>query len=220
MLGITNLFAYILGAIAIVLVPGPNSIYVLTVSARNGVKKGYAGALGIFFGDSTLMLLTALGAASVLRTNLILFNVVRLAGAAYLGYLGIRMLYGGALTLFRRNQTGPVGGEAVVPQSEPDTASFWHYSRKALMISLVNPKAILFFLSFFVQFVDPAYPYPAISFLTLGAIMQGFSMLYLSTLILAGSGLARVFSRKRKLKALLNSMIGGLFVGFGIRLAE
>lgn len=217
MFGISNVLAYVIGAIAIVLVPGPNSIYVLTTSARHGIRSGYGGALGIFIGDSTLMLLTAVGAASVLRTNLMVFNIVRLIGAAYLCYLGGKMLYGGARTILRHAEPGPARQE--VPE-EAGAASFGHSCRKALMISLINPKAILFFLSFFVQFVDPAYPYPAISFLILGGIMQGFSMLYLSTLIVAGASLSRLFARQKKLKAVLNSMIGGLFVSFGIRLAS
>jgi leucine efflux protein len=218
MFGVTHLLTYILGVIAIVLVPGPNSIYVLTTSARKGIKCGYGGALGIFVGDSTLMSLSALGAASVLHTNLLLFNIVRLIGAAYLCYLGVGMLLGGARSLINR------GAEVIKPDARTDEASheitsFWNHCRKALMISLINPKAILFFLSFFVQFVDPAYAYPTISFLVLGVIMQCFSMCYLSVLILAGSSLARVFSRQNKLKALLHGMIGGLFVSFGIRLA-
>lgn len=220
MLGITNPLAYIIGAIAIVLVPGPNSIYVLTVSARHGARCGYGGALGIFTGDSTLMLLTALGAASVLRANLMVFTAVRLAGAAYLCYLGGRMLAGGARSLLHRDaRADGAPAQPVAPDVE-EPPSFWHSWRKALMISLINPKAILFFLSFFVQFVDPSYPYPAISFFVLGAIMQTFSMLYLGTLTVAGVSLARMFSHRYRLKAFLNSMIGALFVGFGIRIAS
>ena len=91
--------------------------------------------------------------------------------------------------------------------------------RVALLISLMNPKAILFFVSFFIQFVSPAYPHPWLSFLVLGVIVQGCSMVYLSTLILGGSYLAAVFRRRRKLAALCTGSVGGLFIGFGARLA-
>lgn len=219
MFGVTHLLTYVLGVIAIVLVPGPNSIYVLTTSARNGIKSGYGGALGVFIGDSTLMSLSALGAASVLHANLLLFNIVRLIGAAYLCYLGVGMLFGGARSLLKGRMENVKLGEAQVDVAPQEKTAFWGSCRKALMISLINPKAILFFLSFFVQFVDPAYAYPTLSFLTLGVILQCFSMTYLSVLIVAGSSLARIFSRQKKLKALLQSMIGGLFVSFGIRLA-
>lgn len=218
MFGVMYLFSYVLGVLAIVLVPGPNSIYVLTTAARSGIRSGYGGALGIFIGDTVLMSLSALGAASVLHANLFLFNVVRLAGAAYLCYLGAGMLFNGLRSLVGK-RTQAVQADAAEAPVAREHASFWTSCRKALMISLINPKAILFFLSFFVQFVDPDYAYPTISFLVLGAIMQCFSMCYLSILILAGSSLARVFSRQTRLKALLHGMIGGLFVSFGIRLA-
>lgn len=219
MLGIVHPVAYLLGVIAIVLVPGPNSIYVLTSAARHGCKVGYGGALGIFLGDSTLMMLTAMGAASVLHANLMLFNIVRMIGAAYLFWLGGRMLLGGWRTLMNRQATAqPTVAETLQPDDQP-AMTFFACTRKALMISLINPKAILFFLSFFVQFVDPGYAYPAASFVVLGAIMQCVSMAYLSVLIVAGARLARMFAQSRKLKALMHSLVGMLFVGFGARLA-
>ena len=91
--------------------------------------------------------------------------------------------------------------------------------RRALVISLLNPKAIFFFISFFVQFVNPQYPYPALSFALLGAIVQVASALYLSTLIVGGVRLAQLFARHQRLGALLNTAVGALFVAFGVRLA-
>jgi leucine efflux protein len=91
--------------------------------------------------------------------------------------------------------------------------------RKAAVISLLNPKAILFFISFFVQFLDPTYPYPALSFLLLAAIVQVCSALYLSLLIFSGTFLASQFRRRRRLAAGLTAGVGAVFVGFGVRLA-
>jgi leucine efflux protein len=91
--------------------------------------------------------------------------------------------------------------------------------RKALTISLLNPKAILFFVSFFVQFVDPAYETPALSFLILGAVVQIFSFLYLTSLIFGGTFLAAQFRRRRRLSTGLTSCVGAVFVGFGAKLA-
>ena len=92
--------------------------------------------------------------------------------------------------------------------------------RRALVISLLNPKAIFFFISFFVQFVDTQYPYPALSFALLGAIVKVASALYLSTLIVGGGvRLAQLFARHQRLGALLNTAVGALFVAFGVRLA-
>jgi leucine efflux protein len=91
--------------------------------------------------------------------------------------------------------------------------------RRALVISLLDPKAILFFVSFFIQFVEPGYPYPALSFLVLGAVVQFFSLLYLSALIFGGRFLAGQFRERRRLAAGATAGVGALFVGFGIKLA-
>jgi leucine efflux protein len=91
--------------------------------------------------------------------------------------------------------------------------------KRALVISLLNPKAILFLLSFFVQFIDPAYETPAVPFLILGGIIMALSALYLSALIFAGARLAQGFSRRKRLSASLSSAVGGLFVWFGAKLA-
>lgn len=77
--------------------------------------------------------------------------------------------------------------------------------RRALVVSLLNPKAILFFISFFVQFVDPSYAHPVLSFLTLGAWAQLFSFTYLSVLIFSGTFLAATFRRRKRLTAGLSA---------------
>jgi leucine efflux protein len=87
------------------------------------------------------------------------------------------------------------------------------------VISLLNPKAILFFISFFVQFVDPSYATPALSFLILGTVIQIFSLLYLTALIFGGTFLAAQFRRHSRLSAGLTSCVGAVFVGFGAKLA-
>ncbi|SCE11688.1 leucine efflux protein [Streptomyces sp. BpilaLS-43] len=86
------------------------------------------------------------------------------------------------------------------------------------MVSLFNPKAILFLISFFVQFVDPGYAYPALSFLLLGTLLQIGSFLYLSTLIFGGTRLATAFRRRKRLSAGATSAAGVLFLGFAAKL--
>ncbi len=208
-LGITNLALYVVCVIFIVLLPGPNSLYVLGVAAQRGVRAGYLGACGIFLGDSVLMLLAAAGLASLLRTVAWIFVVVKLAGALYLAWIGWGMLRAG-LRNWRRSEAPPPAPARV------DSA---HPLPKALLISLLNPKAILFFVSFFIQFVDPAYAYPALSFLILGAIVQVVSGLYLSLLILSGARLAAAFRRRRRLSAGLTGALGAAFMAFSARLA-
>lgn len=211
MFGITDLTTYILGTIFIVLLPGPNSMYVLSVAAQRGVRAGFAGACGVFVGDFVLMTLAATGAAGLLQANPALFAIVKYAGGAYLAWLGIAMLRGAWAGWQQRRQNQTVTTAPVLDSNRP-------FSR-ALLISLMNPKAILFFVSFFVQFVDPAYPYPALTFAILGAIVQLCSALYLTTLILAGNHLAEAFRRRRRLSAAMGGAVGAMFIGFGAKLA-
>ena len=88
-----------------------------------------------------------------------------------------------------------------------------------MVISLLNPKAILFLLSFFVQFIDPTYETPAVPFLILSSIIMVFSALYLSALIFLGARMAQAFRARKRLSASLSSSVGGLFLWFGTKLA-
>lgn len=207
--GITDLATYILGTIFIVLLPGPNSMYVMSMAARHGVSAGYRGACGVFLGDTVLMMLAAAGAASLLRTTPTLFMGVKFMGASYLAWVGIGLIRA-AIATWRNAATD----RASVPLADASRPL-----RTALVISLFNPKAILFFVSFFVQFVDPAYAHPALSFAILGSILQAFSAIYLSTLIFAGARLAAQVRRHRRLSATGTGSVGGLFLGFGVKLA-
>ncbi|MDM7949703.1 leucine efflux protein LeuE [Hydrogenophaga sp.] len=211
--GVTDIWTYALGALGIVLLPGPNSMFVLAVASARGVTAGYQAATGVFVGDAVLLLLTALGAATLLHTYPALFVVVKYAGAAYLAWLGV-----GLIRSTLRQGLAPVAACAESVSTRPDAPAA-HPFRRALLISLLNPKAILFLLSFFVQFIDPAYPVPAVPFLILSAIVMLFSALYLSALIVGGAHLAQVFRARRRLSAGLASGVGVLFVGFGAKLA-
>jgi leucine efflux protein len=185
---------------------------VLSVATARGIKAGYQGALGVFVGDTILLCFTALGAASLLRSNPALFMVVKYAGAAYLAWMGLNLMWDAVKK--RRNKTMPVA----LPLADVP-AHLAHPFKRALVISLLNPKAILFLLSFFVQFIDPSYPSPAVPFLILSSIVMAFSALYLSALIFAGTRLAQAFSRRSRLSAGLSIAVGGLFVWFGVKLA-
>ncbi|GHD58565.1 leucine efflux protein [Streptomyces goshikiensis] len=214
MLGVTDLPTYIAGLILIILLPGPNSLYVLSVAARRGVRTGYKAAAGVFTGDAVLMVLAAAGAASLLRTSPMLFGVVKLLGAGYLTWLAIGMMRGAwALWRSRHGEEG-VAAEAAAPEGDGERPY-----RRALLISLFNPKAILFLVSFFVQFVDPGYAYPALSFLVLGGLLQTGSFLYLTLLIFAGTRLSEAFRRRKRLSVGATSAASVLFLGFAAKLA-
>ncbi|WP_405489652.1 leucine efflux protein LeuE [Streptomyces sp. NBC_00096] len=221
MLGVTDLPTYLAGLVLIILLPGPNSLYVLSVAARGGVREGYKAACGVFTGDAVLMTLAAVGAGALLQTSPMLFGIVKLLGAGYLTWLAVGMLRG-AWTMWRTRRERTA--EAAVAAAEAveagaaagDTERPY---RRALLISVFNPKAILFLMSFFVQFVDPAYAYPALSFLLLGGLLQIGSFLYLTTLIFGGDRLAAAFRRRKRLAAGASSAAGVLFLGFAAKLA-
>lgn len=204
--GILDLWTYVAGTIFIILLPGPNSLFVLATGVRHGVRIGYQAALGVFVGDTILMTLVAGGAASVLRVMPVLFMALKILGALYLCYLGLRLL---------TSAWRPTAPDQVRPVAVESGGQF----RKALLLSLLNPKAILFLLSFFVQFVDPSYAHPALSFLILAGILQCFSFLYLSLLIFGGARLAAAFRRRQGVARLGCAATGGLFLWFAARLA-
>ncbi|MFD6877056.1 MULTISPECIES: leucine efflux protein LeuE [unclassified Streptomyces] len=214
MLGVTDLPTYLAGLVLIVLLPGPNSLYVLSVAARGGVKEGYKAACGVFTGDTVLMVLTAAGAGALLQASPLVFTVVKFLGAGYLGWLAVGMMRAawGMWRDRKAHQEELLAGEAPAGGAERPY-------RRALVVSLVNPKAILFLLSFFVQFVDPGYAYPALSFLLLGVVSQLVSFLYLSTLIFTGTRLSAAFRRRKRLSAGATSAAGVLFLGFAAKLA-
>ncbi|MER6450373.1 leucine efflux protein LeuE [Streptomyces venezuelae] len=214
MLGVTDLPTYLAGLVLIILLPGPNSLYVLSVAARRGVRTGYKAAAGVFTGDAVLMLLTAVGAGALLRASPLVFTVVKFLGAGYLAWLAVGMMRG-AWALWRTRAERAEAREAV----PADPAENERPYRRALLISLLNPKAILFLMSFFVQFVDPSYAYPALSFLLLGGLLQTGSFLYLTMLIFGGTRLSAAFRRRKRLSAGATSAAGVLFLGFAAKLA-
>ncbi|TVL92595.1 leucine efflux protein LeuE [Streptomyces sp. SAJ15] len=241
MLGITDLSTYLAGLALIILLPGPNSLYVVSVAARRGPRTGYRAAGGVLVGDTVLMALSAGGVASLLQASPVLFAVVKFAGAGYLSWLAVGMLRG-AWTLWRERgaradatkapgasgvsrASGASRASGTASVAGPSDASAKEREaverpfRRAVVISLLNPKAILFFISFFVQFVDPEYAHPALSFVALGAWAQLFSFTYLTILIFSGSFLAATFRRRKRLTAGLSAAAGTAFLGFAAKLS-
>ncbi|MEE6269633.1 MULTISPECIES: leucine efflux protein LeuE [Streptomyces] len=227
MLGITDLPTYLVGLALIVLLPGPNSLYVVSVAARRGRRVAYRAAAGVLCGDTVLMTLSAGGVASLLKTSPVLFGIVKFVGAGYLTWLAVGMLRGAwslwrdgrARRALRDEAARQAAGQAPEAAAEAPKATVERPFRRALVVSLLNPKAILFFISFFVQFVDPSYAHPVLSFVTLGAWAQLFSFTYLSLLIFSGTFLAATFRRRKRLTAGLSAGAGAAFLGFAAKLS-
>ena len=202
--GVLNYWTYLVGAIFIVLVPGPNTLFVLKNSVSSGMKGGYLAACGVFIGDAVLMFLAWAGVATLIKTTPILFNIIRYLGAFYLLYLGSKILYA---TLKGKNNEAK--------SDEPQYGAILN----ALILSLTNPKAILFYVSFFVQFIDVNAPHTGISFFILATTLELVSFCYLSFLIISGAFVTQYIRTKKKLAKVGNSLIGLMFVGFAARLA-
>lgn len=204
--GVLNFWTYVAGAIFLVLVPGPNTLFVLKNSLSSGVRSGYQAALGVFIGDAVLMFLAYAGVATLIQTNQLLFTLVRYLGAAYLLWLGIKMLY---TTLLTKKQQQPTVTKVA------RGAVF----KRALVLSLTNPKAILFYVSFFLQFIDINGAHPGVAFFILATVLELASVCYLSFLIFGGAYFTKLIGTRQRLSKLGNSLIGLLFLGFALRLA-
>lgn len=211
MLGITELWTYVLAVVIIIVLPGPNSLYCLSVSAGHGRAAGWRALAGILVGDSILMMTTILGAGTVLRVYPAVFDAIKLIGGAYLAYLGIRLLIGAYYNFKNRHQIRRAEFGIKTPSRQ-------NYFYRSLSLSLTNPKAILFFLSFFVQFVDPAYDKPWLSFLILALILQAVSFMYLMLLVYTGKALAERFVKRPVLGSALMMAASGLFIGFAVNM--
>jgi len=211
--GIIYFPSYLMGAILIILLPGPNSLYVLALSAEQGWRKGVWASAGIVVGDAIIMLSVALGAATVLASSPLTYNLLRLLGAGYLAWLGLGIIRVG---IDRLQTKEPSSKPPSLKQAE--TIMRMHPFLAALLLALTNPKAIFFFISFFTQFVDPDFHQPALGFFYLAVVTQLISMAYLATLIGAGQYCLGLVKAHPMIAAGLWLATGLLFIAFSLRL--
>lgn len=153
-----------------------------------------------------------MGAISVLTAYPALFTIIKYAGAAYLTFIGIKLLHGAYLTWQRK-------GDGTYEVKTIKKSSANKAFKKALFVSFLNPKVILFLLSFFVQFVDPTYNNPVLPFFILAITLQTFSIIYLAVLIYAGSKLAAAFKSRKRITALSSGAVGTGFIAFAVKLS-
>lgn len=142
MFGITDLTAYLIGVVIIITLPSANSLYCLSVAASRGKRADGQTMSRILVGDTILILATVFGAGTLLKLYPSVFDVIKLIGGCYLAYLGIRLIIGAYHTFKNRH--------LIANQSfNPPKVANQNYFHRSLSLSLTNPKAILFFLSFF-----------------------------------------------------------------------
>ena len=146
MLGIADYGAFCAAILLFLALPGPGTFALLTSTAKGGFRAGAAATFGVIAGDQVLLWLAVAGVAALLAAQPLLFQAVQYLGAAYLAWIGLRLLFA------RPGSSSPV-------RIEPR-----HYARQAFLITLLNPKAIVFYMAFFPLFIDPATHRGAVTF--------------------------------------------------------
>lgn len=204
--GIINVWTFLAGALVIILLPGPNSLYVLRTGMGRGAKAASRAIAGVMMGDLVLIFLAWAGVATLIRTSPHVFMIVKYLGAMFLLYLGVKIILS---TLRQRDASQP---------AEPVKED--NYFLRALLLGITNPKAILFYVSFFIQFIDPTVTHTAPAFAVLGSMIQIISLSYYLLLLLAGSVMVRFLKSRTRLVKLANMLTGMLFFGFAVRLVS
>lgn len=201
MLGVTDYPAFVVAFIIFLLIPGPGNLVLISSTTKGGIRGGFAAALGVILGDQVLSWMALAGLAAVLATSPVAFAAVQWLGAIYLFWLGTKMLLAKP-------------GAAPVLNIKP-----YHYLRQALVITLLNPKAIVFYMAFFPLFVDPVQNRGLVTFAFLAATIAVLAFLYCVVAILLTHFLAERFRTNRYISFTLEKLAGLCLVGFGLRLA-
>jgi len=223
-LGILHLGAFVAAGLLLNLTPGPDLVYTSTQAGLHGARAGWIAALGIGAGGLVHVTLGALGVSALIATSAAAFGVLKLVGAAWLVWLGLKLL----LAREAPAATPPVPHAAPAADPTPVRRAAPIF-RDAVLVSVLNPKVALFFLAFVPQFIDPASPRPALAFVALGAVFVANGTLVTGAVgTLTAAAAASLRSRPadrgwRRGAALvaraLPRAIGALFIGLGLRLA-
>jgi threonine/homoserine/homoserine lactone efflux protein len=196
---------YIVASLALIATPGQDMIYVLTRSLAQGRMAGIASAVGVCLGILVHTALAALGVGAILKASATLFVVLKLAGAAYLVYLGLRMI-------FARAGGNPLDGDAA-------RLSPMALVRQGMLSNVTNPKIVLFFFAFLPQFVDPAGAHPTRDLVFLGVLYAAMALPVKGAVALAAGSLAERIRRTPAIVTTIHRAGGAVLVALGARLA-
>lgn len=206
MFGIHDYGVFLLAGIMLNLTPGQDTIYIAGRSMAEGVRVGIASALGVGAGSTIHVLAATLGLSALLATSALAFSVVKWAGAAYLAYLGLKLL-------LSRRRFDPA---AIVQQRDSSGGSAF---RRGILTNVLNPKVAVFFLAFLPQFVSPDSPRRAAAFLVLGGTFVVTGTLWCLVIAVVSARASGRIRRSATAATVMNRIAGGLFVGLGIKLA-
>ncbi len=201
MFGISDYGAFVAAVILFLAIPGPGNLALVTSTGKGGVQGGLAATLGIIAGDQVLMWAAVAGVAAVLAASPALFDAVQWMGAAYLAWLGVRML-----------RARP--GDAPVIDIRAG-----QYFRQAALITLMNPKAIVFYMAFFPLFVDPTRHQGLWTFGAMAITIAALTFAYGTIMVALTRAFANRLRASPRLRSLLEKAAGVCLIGFSIKLA-
>jgi len=201
MFGISDYGAFVAAIVLFLAVPGPGNLALLSSTAQGGIRGGLAATLGLIAGDQVLLWCAVAGVAALLQSAPALFAAVQWLGAAYLAWLGFKMV------------TAKPGAQPIL-NIEPR-----HYFKQAGLITLLNPKAIVFYMAFFPLFVDPARQQGVLTFAAMAATIAVLTLAYGAIVVLLTYRLAERMRAQPRIARALEKLAGVFLIGFGIKLA-
>ena len=201
MFGVADYGAFVVAVIVFLAIPGPGNLALITSTGKGGVRGGLAATLGVIAGDQVLIWLAVVGMAALLAASPLLFTGVQWLGAAYLAWLGWRLI-----------------------TAKPGDAPVLHiragqYFRQALMITLLNPKAIVFYMAFFPLFVDPKQQPGLVTFGFMAVTVAALTFLYGVLAVALTHHFAERLRANPSITRWLNRLAGTMLLGFGLMLA-
>ena len=201
MFGVSDYGAFVAAVIIFLAIPGPGNLALITSTSKGGIRGGLAATLGVIAGDQVLMWAAVAGVAAVLATYPAAFHAVQWLGAAYLAWLGLKMLLAKP-------------GAKPVLEIRPH-----HYFRQAGLITLLNPKAIVFYMAFFPLFIDPAQHPGMGTFGAMAATIAALTFIYGLIVVLLTHHLAERMKANPIVGRALQKLAGVFLLGFGVKLA-
>jgi leucine efflux protein len=199
--GIADYGAFVVAILVFLLIPGPGNLALITSTSKGGIRGGLAATLGVIAGDQVLMWLAVAGVAALLATYPTAFKIVQFSGAAYLAFLGIKMLIAKP-------------GDAPILKMEAR-----RFFMQSFAITLLNPKAIVFYMAFFPLFINPAQHQGLLTFGVMAVTVAALTFMYgLCSTLITHFAAERIRSSPRMTGA-LNKIAGMFLIGFGIKLA-
>ncbi|MEN9438524.1 MAG: hypothetical protein RIR09_3179 [Pseudomonadota bacterium] len=201
MFGIADFGAFVAAFILLLFIPGPGNLAIITSTTKGGLRGGLAATLGLMAGDQVLMWAAVAGMAALLSANPAVFKAVQWLGAAYLVWLGGKMLLAKA-------------GDAPILHIRPR-----HYFCQAMAITVLNPKAIVFYMAFFPLFIDPAHHQGLVTFAAMAATVAVLALGYCVAVVLLTHFMAQRLRANPRVSGFFEKTAGVFLVWFGAKLA-